>query len=83
MISEEFMEQLADEAMVLADLDAAIIGFDIEDRVPVYSYDGLLEGLSMNNPDWSRQDALDWYDYNIGGMLVGGQFRVVHMELYQ
>ena len=83
MITDEFIDQLADDAMILPDLDAAIVGYDVQDLVPVYSYDGLIEGLLRNNPGWRMHDAIEWFDYNIAGLMAGNQFRVVHMELMQ
>ena len=82
-MNEEFLNRLADDAMILGDLDAAIIGYDVEDLVPVYSFDGLIEGLLRNNPEWDADGAMEWYDYNIASMLAGNHFRVVHMELAQ
>ena len=78
---ETFKMMLRDDALLLEDLDHAIIGVDEEGEVPVYSFEGILEGLQANNHGWDRLDALEWYDYNIASLLPGKQFRVVVLEV--
>jgi hypothetical protein len=78
---ETFTVMLRDDAILWPDLDHAIIGVDEEDAVAVYSFEGIIEGLQAQNPDWDRLDAIEWYDFNIASLLPGKQFRVVVMEV--
>ena len=81
MNMKTFRYLLREDAILLPDLDAAIIGVDEGDSVAVYSFEGLIEGLQANNPGWERDDAIEWYDYNIASLLPGKQFRVVVQEV--
>ena len=54
--------------LIVADMDEAIIGIDIESLRLVYSVDKIYEVLMK---DMSRVDAIEYFDYNIVGAYMG------------
>ncbi len=54
----------------LDDLDDAVIGIDLNNEKLVYSYKLIIDTLKKNNPDWTNEDVLDWYHYNIVGTIM-------------
>lgn len=66
----KILEQFPDEGFLKADgFDAAVIGVSSDSRL-VYSTDMVLEILMSRN-NWSYEDALDYYYFNIEGSYVG------------
>jgi hypothetical protein len=54
--------------LIVADMDEAIIGFDVESFRLVYSVEKIYEVLMK---DMSREDAVEYFDYNIVGAYMG------------
>jgi len=76
MSSEEIIERLAeanDEAVLWDGFDKALVGVG-EDwwgkSLAVYSFQGIIDILCADN-DWSSEEALEWYDFNIKGAYLG------------
>lgn len=70
------LEQLRDdnpEAILLAGLDAAILGITTGDNQPpraVYSARKII-GILMERDGMTRDDATEFFDFNISGLYAG------------
>jgi len=68
---EELIELYPDEEFMIADgLDDAIVGVDPVKLVVIYSIADILEIL-MERDGMSREDAIEFFDFNIAGAYVG------------
>jgi hypothetical protein len=74
------ISELNPEALFLGDTgddplyDAALIGAvqkPCSAYVACYDFDKCVECLLQANPEWSREDALEWMDFNVVGAYVG------------
>ena len=54
--------------LIVADMDEAIIGVDVESFRLVYSVEKIYEVLMKDMP---REDAIEYFDYNIVGAYMG------------
>lgn len=57
------------ELIVFDGLDDAIIGLDDENERVVYSRDKII--IALTNDGMTEEEALEYFDYNIGCMYVG------------
>ena len=75
-VDEEGLEVLTFEGY-----DAAIVGLASQGHryVAVYDYDRLLETLMAVN-EWSEEDAVEWYAFNMTGYTDGAPI-VLHMQI--
>lgn len=60
------------DAALWTGLDDAIIGIALRGTKPVAVYDyDLMVGVFMRNEDWTRDDAVEWVEFNILDAHVG------------
>jgi hypothetical protein len=66
---DKIIEMYPDETfLIVSDMDEAIIGVDINTFRLVYSVEKIYEVLMKS---MSREDAIDYFDYNIVGAYMG------------
>jgi hypothetical protein len=66
---DKIIEMYPDETfLIVSDMDEAIIGVDINTFRLVYSVEKIYEVLMKS---MSREDAIDYFDYNILGAYMG------------
>ena len=87
---ERIREVLTDEnsyAIVYDDMDKALIGvyrgngngqsgFDEADTIAVYSYVKYINIL-INRDGMSEEEAIEFFDYNVAGLLLGSNQPIV------
>jgi hypothetical protein len=74
-LANRLVDLLADlnpEAVLWAGLNDAVVGIGLRDGLPVaiYDYDGMV-GVFMQNEGWTRDDAVEWLDFNVLDAYVG------------
>lgn len=62
---------LCDGAIVLANLDNCISGIS-NNGLLIYSYEKLINHF-INEEEMTEDDAIEWIDYNIFGLLGNGK----------
>lgn len=75
----EIAENLADDALKLDGLNEAIIGISTQGYL-VYCYDKIVDIFSSNC--MSREDAIDYVDYNVLGLDGNGNWTIVYPTYY-
>lgn len=65
----EHIREINPEAVLWDGLNDAVIGVDEKHRA-VYSVDAIINVLEETN-DWSTEDAMEWYGFNISTAYVG------------
>lgn len=69
-ILSKILDMYPDEGYIKADgLDAAVIGVSTSGCL-VYSIDAIIDILMERN-NWSYDDAIEYFDYNIEGSYMG------------
>ena len=84
----ELHEHCKDEDLTVSifaggELDSAIIGLALQGthHVAVYSLDLLIQALMTHN-EWSEEDALEWYGFNMTGHHEACPV-VIHTGIYR
>jgi hypothetical protein len=75
---ELYLEQADPQAIRFDGLDYAIIGTD-QDGLLVYDYNRMLE-VFMSEQGMDLEEAVDWIDYNVMGVMGGKGFTVIYSE---
>lgn len=72
------VEQINPEAIIWDGLDEAIIGYGgaFDQCVLIYLRSTILRLLMQKN-QWSRAEAVEWYEYNIKGGYLGPHTPIV------
>jgi len=81
---EIIMEELSyinDRAQLADGFEDALIGIDMVNDVAVYDYDMCIEIL-MKTDNMTREDALDYFDYNVLGTHVG-KYTPTFVKIYK
>ena len=66
------LTELNPDAAVWDNLDAAIVGIGLRGSKPVAIYDyDLMVAVFMQNDGWTREDAIEWIEFNVTGAYVG------------
>lgn len=77
----ELLERLEQsEALILPEMDQALVGIEEQSGVAVYDTDGILKIL-MDRDGMDYQDALDYYEFNILGSYVG-EMTPIYIDAY-
>ena len=73
-----YLENADPEAIRFTDLDHAIIGTD-HNGLLVYSYDRMIKWFMT---DWhmTLDEATEWIDYNVIGVMAGKGFTILYTE---
>ena len=58
------------EAMLIDDMDRAVIGIDEKKARAVYSVELIIDELMLIN-EWDELTAREWYEFNISTAYVG------------
>ena len=61
----EYLNELADEAVIFDDCESAIVGHDYNGYA-VYSHDKLVDVFESQG--MTQDEAIEWVDYNIAGV---------------
>lgn len=71
---EKIVEMFPDEKVLKADgFDECIIGYEFKDKIRlIYSVKLIIEQL-IREDNMDEIDAIEFFDYNIGGAYVGEQ----------
>lgn len=69
---------MCDGAIVLDGLDDCILGYS-QDGVLIYSYKRMVEHF-INSDGMLDEDAVEWIDYNVMGLLPNGRGFVICFE---
>ena len=75
---EYYLENADPEAIRFDGLDYAIIGTD-QDGLLVYDYNRMLE-VFMSEQSMDYEEAVEWIDYNVMGVMAGKGFTVIYSE---
>ena len=75
---EYYLENADPEAIRFDGLDYAIIGTD-QDGLLVYDYNRMLE-VFMSEQNMDYEEAVEWIDYNVMGVMAGKGFTVIYSE---
>ena len=75
---EYYLENADPEAIRFEGLDYAIIGTD-QDGLLVYDYNRMLV-VFMSEQDMDYEEAVEWIDYNVMGVMGGKGFTVIYSE---
>ena len=67
---EYITECLTEGAIILDGLDGCILGYS-DTGLLIYSYDKLIESFCADG--MSQEEAYEWVDYNILGLLGNGE----------
>ena len=60
------------DAALWTGLDDAVVGIVLRGTKPVAVYDyDLMVGVFMRNEDWTRDDAVEWIEFNVIEAYVG------------
>lgn len=73
---ELYLEQADPEAIRFDDLDYAIVGTD-SNGLLVYDYDRMIECFIANS-EMTFEEAVEWIDYNVMGVMGGKGFTVLY-----
>ena len=66
------LTELNPDAVLWTGLDAAVIGIALRGTKPVAVYDyDLMVAAFMQNDGWTRDDAVEWIEFNVTGAFVG------------
>jgi len=73
---ELYLEQADPEAIRFEGLDYAMIGND-HNGLLVYDYDRMIECF-MSDSDMTLEEAIEWIDYNVIGVMGGRGFTILY-----
>jgi len=71
-----YLETANPEAIRFDDLDYAIVGTD-NNGLLVYDYDRMIECF-MTDSEMTFDEAVEWIDYNVMGVMGGQGFTVLY-----
>jgi len=71
-----YLEQADPEAIRFDDLDYAIVGTD-NNGLLVYDYDRMIECF-IEDSEMTFDEAVEWIDYNVMGVMGGKGFTVLY-----
>lgn len=71
-----YLEGADPEAIRFDDLDYAIVGTD-QNGLLVYDYDRMIEHF-MSEQDMKLEEAIEWIDYNVVGVMGGQGFTILY-----
>ena len=68
----ELLADLNPQAVLWDGLDDAVVGIGLRDDLPVAIYDyDLMVGVFVQNEGWTRDDAVEWVEFNVIEAYVG------------
>jgi len=71
-----YLEGADPEAIRFDDLDYAIVGTD-QNGLLVYDYDRMIKYF-MSEQDMKLEEAIEWIDYNVVGVMGGQGFTILY-----
>lgn len=75
------LQELNPDAMIIDDLDNALIGIDEVKYRAVYSVEMIIDELIKIN-NWDEETALEWYGFNISTTYMG-EFTPILVHTYK
>ncbi len=76
----DLTDEMYDGAIIIDDMDDAIMGYYYTDTVGlVYSYEVCIELLQKLH-NWNREDAIEWFDFNFSFPIEGGPIFVYEID---
>lgn len=73
-----YLDTADPEAIRFDGLDYAILGTD-HNGLLVYSYDRMIECF-ITDQDMTLDEAIEWIDYNVIGVMAGKGFTILYTE---
>jgi|7_EtaG_2_1085326.scaffolds.fasta_scaffold07390_2 hypothetical protein len=77
----EELQELNPDAMIIDDMDNALIGIDEHSTRAVYSVGLIVAELRKIN-EWDYETAMEWYGFNISTAYVG-EFTPILVHTYR